>query len=74
MPLLKEIDFQSERQLLAQSLSDQDMALVREMFDEYRLRLATVHRSLPTYPATTFPDLVAALPSMAELKQSRASC
>ena len=74
VPLLKEIDFQSERQLLAQSLSDQDMALVREMFDEYRLHLAAVHRSLPTYPATTFPDLVAALPSMAELKQSRASC
>ncbi|QNJ04947.1 hypothetical protein SynMEDNS5_00184 [Synechococcus sp. MEDNS5] len=69
VPSLRAIDLAAQTRLLQSCLGESDLRLAREVFEEYRRLLGRCVRRLPTYPATTFPDIVAALPSPDELRQ-----
>ena len=69
VPSLRAIDLAAQTRLLQSCLGESDLQLAREVFEDYRRLLRHCLRRLPTYPATTFPDIVAALPSPHELRE-----
>lgn len=64
-------DLGLEEELLRRSLSEQDEAICREVFNDYRYRLAESMGDLPLYPAVSLRRLAQMLPSACDLRHNQ---